>query len=167
MLYWRGNFTRSHLYIWRTWGNPLFITTLKAAGALLEWPDLKEGISPGSPYIQMRPAEVPFSIQLLKIQEPLCPPFQKVSLFLTEATLHWQLCSQIICIHLNRRNVNLRTSGPPRLTIWKRGQRGSCIFNSCIEKGISAGVVCIYGKPGEIPSSSEHLKLQVPCPALF
>ena len=31
-----------------------------------------------------------------------------------------------------------------RLTIWKGGQ-GSCIFNSCIEGGISAGVICIYG----------------------
>ena len=39
----------------------------------------EEGISPGSPYIQMRPAEIPFSIQLLRIQEP-CPPFQMVSL---------------------------------------------------------------------------------------
>ena len=46
-----------------------------------------------------------------------------------------------------------------RLTIWKGGQ-GSCIFNSCIEKGISAGLICIYGEPGEIPSSSQQLKLQ-------
>ena len=50
-----------------------------------------------------------------------------------------------------------------RLTIWKGGQ-GSCIFNGCIEKGISAGLICIYGEPGEIPSSSQHLKLQEPCP---
>ena len=63
-----------------------------AAGAVLEWPDLKEdrapaafkccdeeGISPGSPYIQMTPAEIPFYMQLLKIQEP-CLPFQMVSL---------------------------------------------------------------------------------------
>ena len=28
------------------------------------------------------------------------------------------------------------------------------------EKGIAAGVICIYGEPGEIPSSSPHLKLQ-------
>ena len=39
----------------------------------------EEGISPGSPYIQMRPADIPFSIQLLKMQEP-CPRFQMVSL---------------------------------------------------------------------------------------
>ena len=39
----------------------------------------EEGISPGSPYIQMRPAKIPFSIQLLKIQES-CLPFQMVSL---------------------------------------------------------------------------------------
>ena len=39
----------------------------------------EEGISPGSPYIQMTPAEIPFYMQLLKIQEP-CPPFQMVSL---------------------------------------------------------------------------------------
>ena len=32
-------------------------------------------MSPGSPYIPMTPAEMPFSTQLLKIQEP-CPPFQ-------------------------------------------------------------------------------------------
>ena len=44
------------------------------------------------------------------------------------------------------------------LTIWKGGQ-GSCIFNSCIEKGISAGLICIDGEPGEI-SSSQQLKLQ-------
>ena len=37
-----------------------------------------------------------------------------------------------------------------RLTIWKGGQ-GSCIFNSCTEKGISAGVVCTHAAPGEIP----------------
>ena len=39
----------------------------------------EEGISPGCPYIQMRPAEIPFSVQLLKMQEP-CPPSQMVSL---------------------------------------------------------------------------------------
>ena len=39
----------------------------------------EEEISPGSPYIQMAPAEIPFSIPLLKIQE-LRPPFQMVSL---------------------------------------------------------------------------------------
>ena len=38
----------------------------------------EEGISAGSPYTQMRPAKIVFSIQLLKIQEP-CPPFQRVS----------------------------------------------------------------------------------------
>ena len=52
-----------------------------------------------------------------------------------------------------------------RLTIWKGGQ-GSCNFNSCIEKGISAGLICIYGEPGEIPSSSQQLTLQEPCPLL-
>ena len=31
-----------------------------------------------------------------------------------------------------------------RVTIWKGGQ-SSCIFNCCIEKGISAGLICIYG----------------------
>ena len=90
---WKGG-QGSCVYIWRICWNPLFITTIKAAGALLEWPDLKqgrapatfkccveEGISPGSPYIQLRPVELPFSIQLLKIQEPPCPPFQTVSLF--------------------------------------------------------------------------------------
>ena len=30
-------------------------------------------------HIQMTPAEIPFSMQLLRIQEP-CPPFQMVSL---------------------------------------------------------------------------------------
>ena len=49
--------------------------------------------------------------------------------------------------------------GLARLTIWKGGQ-GSCIFNSCIEKGISAGLICIYGEPGEIPSSLQQLELQ-------
>ena len=39
----------------------------------------EEGISPGSSYIQIRPAEIPFSIQLLKIQVPR-PPFQMASL---------------------------------------------------------------------------------------
>ena len=53
-----------------------------------------------------------------------------------------------------------------RLTLWKGGQGGSCVFNSCIEKGISVGLICIYGEPGEIPSSSQHLKLQEPCPHL-
>ena len=37
-------------------------------------------------------------------------------------------------------------------------EEGSCIFNSCIERGISAGVLCILGEPGKIPSSSPHLK---------
>ena len=39
----------------------------------------------------MRPAEIPFSIQLLKIQEPCPPPFQMVSLFmqpLVKSPLH-------------------------------------------------------------------------------
>ena len=44
------------------------------------------------------------------------------------------------------------------MTIQKGGQQGSCIFNSCIEKGISAGVICMHVAPGEIPSSSQHLK---------
>ena len=66
---------------------------VKAAGAL---PSFKSGhssrvtrlkISPCSPYIQMRPAEIPFSIHLLKIQEP-CPPFQMVSLFLFNQNIH-------------------------------------------------------------------------------
>ena len=52
-----------------------------------------------------------------------------------------------------------------RVTIWARGQ-GSYIFNSCIEKGISAGVVCMHAAHGEIPSSPQHLKLQEPCPHL-
>ena len=37
-----------------------------------------------------------------------------------------------------------------RVTRFKRGQ-GSCSFHCCIEKRISAGVICIYGEPGEIP----------------
>ena len=41
----------------------------------------EEGISPGSPYTQMTPDGIPFSIQLLKIQEP-CPPFLMVSLLM-------------------------------------------------------------------------------------
>ena len=59
--------------------NSIFITTVQATGALpsivsdharqcsysLNCCD-EEGISPGSPYIQMRPAEIPFSIQLVK-----------------------------------------------------------------------------------------------------
>ena len=44
-----------------------------------------------------------------------------------------------------------------RVTIWKGGQ-GSCIFNSWIEKGVPVGVICIYVEPGEIPSSSQHLR---------
>ena len=52
-----------------------------------------------------------------------------------------------------------------RVMIWKGGQ-GSCIFNSCIEKGISAGLICIYGEPGETSSLSQHLKLQESCPLL-
>ena len=47
-----------------------------------------------------------------------------------------------------------------RLILCKGGQQGSCIFNSCIEKGISAGLIGIDGEPGEIPSSAQHLKLQ-------
>ena len=39
--------------------------------------------------------------------------------------------------------------GVHRLTIWKGGQR-CCIFNSCIEKGISAGLIRTYGEPREI-----------------
>ena len=60
------------------------------------------------------------------------------------------------------RFVVLRTD---RVTIWKGGQ-GSCVFNSCIEKGNSAGVIHIFGEPGEFSSSSQHLKLQEPCPLL-
>ena len=45
-------------------------------------------------------------------------------------------------------------------------EKGSCLFNSCIEKGIKAGLICIYGEPSEISSSSQHLKLQEPCPLL-
>ena len=41
----------------------------------------EEGISPGAVCIQMTPAEISFSMQLLKIKEP-CPPFQMVSLFM-------------------------------------------------------------------------------------
>ena len=40
------------------------------------------------------------------------------------------------------------------------------IFNNCIGKGISAGLICIYGVPGEVPSSPQQLKLQEPCPLL-
>ena len=47
-----------------------------------------------------------------------------------------------------------------RPTLWKGGGQGSCSFNSCGEEGISAGLIGIYGEPGEIPSSSQHLKLQ-------
>ena len=47
------------------------------------------------------------------------------------------------------------------------GGQGSCIFNSCIEKGISAGVICMHAALGEIPSSSQQLKLQEPCPLLY
>ena len=36
----------------------------------------------------------------------------------------------------------------------------NCIFNSCLEKGISAGVIGMHATPGEIPSSSQQLKLQ-------
>ena len=39
----------------------------------------EEGISPGAACIQMTPAEIPFSILLLKIQDP-CPPFHMVTL---------------------------------------------------------------------------------------
>ena len=41
----------------------------------------EEGISPGAACIQMTPAEISFSMQLLKIQEP-CPPFHMVALLL-------------------------------------------------------------------------------------
>ena len=74
---------------WRTWRNSLFITTFKAAGAL---PSFKSGHSSRTPaalsvvmkgefpqVLQMTPAEITFSIQLLKIQEP-CPPFQMANL---------------------------------------------------------------------------------------
>ena len=63
----------------------------------------EDGISPGSPYIQMRPAEIPFSVQLLKDTGAL-------SSF---------------------------SDGHP-----------------------------IHAAPGEIPSSSQQLKLQVSCPLL-
>ena len=43
-----------------------------------------------------------------------------------------------------------------RLTIWKGGQ-GSCTFNSCIEKGISAGDICMHAAPGGIPSAEALL----------
>ena len=36
------------------------------------------------------------------------------------------------------------------VTLWKGGQ-GSCSFTNCIEKGISAGVLCRHAAPGEIP----------------
>ena len=41
----------------------------------------EEETSPGSPYRQMRPAEVPLSIQLLKMQEPCPPPLHIVSVY--------------------------------------------------------------------------------------
>ena len=56
----------------------------KASQAFFKCHDVA-GISPGSPYIQLRPAEIPFSIQLLKIQEP-CPPFHMVTLTLWSLT---------------------------------------------------------------------------------
>ena len=54
----------------------------------------EQRISPGSPYIQMRPAEIPFSIQLLKIQEP-CPPFQMVSLNESGQLVEFPVC---VCV---------------------------------------------------------------------
>ena len=53
-----------------------------------------------------------------------------------------------------------------RLTI-RKGGLASCIFNSCIEKGISAGAIYMHAAPGEIPSSSQQLKLQEPCTLLY
>ena len=45
------------------------------------------------------------------------------------------------------------------MTIWKGGGQGSCIFSSCVEKGdFSRSHWDIYGEPGRIPSSSQHLK---------
>ena len=57
----------------------------------------------------MRPADMPFSMQLLKIQEP-CPPCQMVSLTSTPIS--------------------------PNQHGKEDGGGGSCIFNSCIEKGM-------------------------------
>ena len=53
------------------------------------------------------------------------------------------------------------------MTRFKRGQ-GSCSFKCCDEEGISAGLICIYGEPGEISSSSQHFKAAgaLPCPLL-
>ena len=42
----------------------------------------------------------------------------------------------------------------------------NCIFNSCIEKGISAGLICLNGEPGGTSSSLQSLMLQEPCPLL-
>ena len=55
----------------------------------------------GSPHIPMRPAdEIPFSIQLLKIQEP-CPPFQMVSLSLCagQRIIIPFMSREIQCVH--------------------------------------------------------------------
>ena len=124
----------------------------------------EEGISPGSPDIQMTSAEIPFSKQLLKIQEP-CPPFQMVSLCRSPALFksgHSSRAPAALSVVMKR---GFHQQLHERVTIWKGGQ-GSCSFNSCIEKGTSAGLICIYGEPGEIPSSSPQLKLQEPCPLL-
>ena len=58
-------------------------------------------------------------------------------------------------LHLSSESCRSSTG----VTRFRDGQ-GSCSFNSCIEKGISAGLISIYGEPGDIPSSSQHLKLQ-------
>ena len=104
----------------------------------------EDGIPPGSPYILMTPAEIPFSIQLLKIQEPCCPPFQVVSL----------LC--IPCdIPSSSQHLKLQEPCP-------RGQ-GSCIFNCGGEEGTPPGSPYIQMTRVEIPFSIQLLKIQEPC----
>ena len=66
----------------------------------------------------------------------------------------------------NARGGNVQPTVLVRVTTGKGGQ-GSCIFNSCIETGISAGVICMHAAPGEIPSSSQQFKMQEPCPLLY
>lgn len=51
------------------------------------------------------------------------------------------------------------------MTKWKIGH-GFCIFNSCEEGNIAAGVVCIKRAPDKLLSYTHHSKREKPC-ALF
>ena len=77
------------MYIWRTWCNSLFITTVKAAGAL---PAFKSGHSSRAPAaltvvlkrefhqgLHGEADEIPSLLQHLKLQEP-CPLLNLVTL---------------------------------------------------------------------------------------